>query len=207
MPYQPLTHQSNKKENNIMKHLYFYLCSALLTASFCLMSCQEDTESFNNKAFISSGQTTTLLLKGNSGIIEKTVQATIAKPTQQDIHISYKTDPSLIATYNAFYYDHAIELPEECYEIPEANAVISAGSIKSTIVSIYFKNLESLDRDLVYVLPVSISDVNMDILESGRTSYFIIKGAALINTAANISNIGLYPNLANADAMNKLEKQ
>ncbi|WP_270722902.1 DUF1735 and LamG domain-containing protein [Bacteroides ovatus] len=189
-----------------MKHLYFYLCSALLTASFCLMSCQEDTESFNNKAFISSGQTTTLLLKGNSGIIEKTVQATIAKPTQQDIHISYKTDPSLIATYNAFYYDHAIELPEECYEIPEANAVISAGSIKSTIVSIYFKNLESLDRDLVYVLPVSISDVNMDILESGRTSYFIIKGAALINTAANISNIGLYPNLANADAMNNLEK-
>lgn len=189
-----------------MKHLYFYLCSALLTASFCLMSCQEDTESFNNKAFISSSQVSTLLLKGNSGIIEKTVQAAIARPAQQDIHISYKADLSLVATYNAAYYDHAIELPEECYEIPDAKAIISAGSVKSTTVSIYFKNLENLDRDLVYVLPVSIADINIGILESTRTSYFIIKGAALINTVANISNISLYPNLANADAMNNLDK-
>lgn len=187
-----------------MKHLY--LCSALLTAFFCLMSCQEDTESFNNKAFISSGPITTLLLKGNSGVIERTVQAAIAKPAQQDIHISYKADPSLVETYNASYYDHAIELPEECYEIPEANAVINAGSTKSTAVSVYLKNLKSLDHDLVYVLPVSIADANMEILESGRTSYFIIKGAALINTVANISNISLYPNLANADAMNNLEQ-
>lgn len=189
-----------------MKHSYIYLYSALLAVSVSITSCQKEMEAFSNKAFINSDKVSTLLLKGNSTVIEKTVQTSIAQPAQQDIHITYKVEPSLVATYNAAYYDNAIELPEECYKIPEPNAIINAGGVKSTEVSIFFQNLDNLDRDLIYVLPVTISEVNMDILESARTSYFVIKGAALINTVANITGIKLYPNFSNEGAMNNLDQ-
>lgn len=189
-----------------MKHAYIYLYSALAIISLCMMSCQEDMETYSNKIFIDSNKVNTLLLKGESETIEKVLQASIAQTNPQDIHITYKADPSLIATYNAAYYDKAIELPEECYEIPNPQAVINAGSVKSTEVSIFFKNLDILDRDLVYVLPVTIAETDIDILESARTSYFIIKGAALINTVANITGNKLYPGLSDASVLNNLSQ-
>ena len=61
-----------------------------------------------------------------------------------------------------------------------------AGAISGDDIVVNFKNLNRLDENRRYVLPVSITDAGIGVLESARTTYFIIKGAALINVVANI---------------------
>jgi hypothetical protein len=64
---------------------------------------------------------------------------------------------------------------------------ITPGAVKANDVAVNFKHLTELNRDLVYVLPVSISSSSIDVLQSARTIYYVAKGAALINVVANIS--------------------
>lgn len=165
----------------------------LFVMSGIFASCQDDMETFNNKVFVSdTNKVNTLLLKSSINIEERTLHASIAKPMDNDIQFTYKGDVTLVAEYNAGYYDQALALPAECYEIPDPNAVISAGSIKSTGVKVIFKNLKSLDFEKVYVLPITIVDANINILQSARTTYYVFKGAALINVVANINENNVY---------------
>lgn len=169
-----------------MKRYQLYLVSALL-ATTAFTGCQDDSESFENKAYIhGSSKVGSVLLKGNVTNDSRTIQAAIAQPAAQDITITYRVDPSLVDTYNAAFYDKAIVLPAAHYELPEPQAHITAGSVRSTEVTVYFKDLNQLNRELVYVLPVTIDNANIGILESARTTYYVLKGAALINVVADI---------------------
>jgi hypothetical protein len=94
-------------------------------------------------------------------------------------------------------------MPADCYEIAQPTAVINSGAVKANDITVDFKNLQSLNKDLVYVLPVSITKSDVDVLESARTIYFVAKGAALINTAANITKN--YLSLDNSGEATKLE--
>lgn len=192
-----------------MKHYINYLLASFLVASSLLMmtSCQDDTENFDNKAFISNEtKVGTLLLKGSIETAESVIKTTIAKPENQDIQITYKGNLDLVNQYNEAYYDKAIPLPKDCYEIPDPVATITVGAVKANDVTVVFKNLSSLDKDLVYVLPVSIANANIPVLEHSRTTYFVIKGAALINTVANIKENSLKPTFTNAAALNDLSQ-
>ena len=67
------------------------------------------------------------------------------------------------------------------------DATIKTGEISGDDIIVNFVNLNQLDASRRYVLPVTITDVSgIGVLESARTTYFIIKGAALINVVANI---------------------
>lgn len=110
----------------------------------------------------------------------------MAKPAEQEINIVYKADASLVKTYNDAYYDNAVMLPVENFELTEPNATINVGSILSSEAKLLFKDLKNLDRNVVYVLPVTISNANIDVLQSARTYYYVVKGAALINVVADI---------------------
>ena len=46
-----------------------------------------------------------------------------------------------------------------------------------------------MDKSRRYVLPVTITDADIEVLDSKRTAYFIFKGAALINVVANIEKM------------------
>ena len=95
--------------------------------------------------------------------------------------------PSLAATYNLSYGDNATALPEAFYDIPVKNVTIQPGGISGDDIIVNFVNLNQLDDSRRYVLPVTITNVSgIGLLESARTTYFIIKGAALINVVANI---------------------
>lgn len=191
----------------MIKRYTLYMFSALMALAATLSSCQDDTETFDNKIYInSSDKTTTLLLKGNTDDQIRTIQAAVARPAEQTINIVYKGDLSLVDQYNATFYDNAIPLLEECYEITDAKATIPAGGVKSTLVEVVFKNLDQLNRDNVYVLPVTIDNCDIDILQSARTTYYVIKGAALINTVANIHENKLTPSWSNKDALNGLSQ-
>ncbi len=77
-------------------------------------------------------------------------------------------------------------LPSDYYTIPETKARIAKESVRSTDIEIEFKDVNLLDRDIVYVLPVTIASAGIELLESARTHYYIFKGGALINWAADI---------------------
>lgn len=177
----------------IMKRIINNLFSSLIVTSALLAVCTscDDTENYDNKAFISSEKVGTILLMGTNETEDATIQTSIAKPENTDIQVSYKADGSLVDLYNLTYNEQAIIVPSEYYEIPENVSTIKAGTVRGNDVTVHFKNLSGLDRELVYVLPVTVAEANIDFLNSSRTTYYVIKGAALVNTVANITKNNL----------------
>lgn len=192
-----------------MKHTVNNLFSLLLAASGLLAVCTscDDMENYDNKAFVSTSKVGTILLKGTNDTESAVVKTAIAKPEVMDIKVTYKADVSLVDQYNQIYGEKAIVLPGDNYEIPEKVSVIAAGAIKGNDVTVSFKNLSALDREVVYVLPVTVAESNIDFLNSTRTSYFVFKGAALINTVGNITKNYLSlqsPGTSTLSGMNQL---
>src|SRR5690554_5777687 len=136
-------------------NIYIVLLVALLMGG-----CQSDG-SFDNKLYIkSTTKVGELLFTGGEADQERMLQAELAMPAAQDVKIVYRADESLVKTYNEAYYDNAELLPARNHEWIEAEALIHAGGVLSTEARILFKDFSSLDRDKVYVLPVTISETN-----------------------------------------------
>lgn len=189
-----------------MKNYSSFFTFLILSLSFGLTACQEDSENFGSKVIAGNAtkKVDTYLLKPGMNEMSRTFQATIPRPEETEIHITYKADPTLVEQYNSAYYNEAIALPEICYELTEPTAVIYAGSITSTDVTIRFKELTSLDNNLIYVLPITVAESNWSLLESTRTSYYVFKGAALINVVADIKERRLQPSFTDASVLNNL---
>lgn len=160
---------------------------AIFFASFVLTSCEEDAENFDDKAFTTSEKVRSILLMGTNETESRTIQTSIAKLEGADIVVTYKVDESLVSQYNMAYGDNAIILPPEYYELTVAVSTITVGTLKGNDVEITFKKLSGLNRDSVYVLPITVGSSNIEFLNSTRNTYFVIKGAALINTVADIT--------------------
>lgn len=164
--------------------------SILLLALFAgfFASCNDDTENFDNRIFVdASVKTSTVLLKNKVSETESSFQLAMSKVEDRDIHVTMKPDMSLVSTYNAAYYDEAVALPDANFKLETTDVVIPKGGTLSTEVKIKFVNMKSLDREKVYVLPVTMERADVGILESARTMYFIVKGAALINVVADLT--------------------
>ncbi|MEG1885046.1 MAG: DUF1735 and LamG domain-containing protein [Alistipes sp.] len=168
----------------------YLLIAAFVAVSF--VGCKDEdpsVTSFDNKVYIDAvSKTTKMLIKPSNAEATQSITAAIAKPAEQQIDLAYKVDLSKVETYNKAYYAEAIVLPAENYEFADNKAVIPAGGVKSTAVSIHFKDINKLDRELLYVLPVTlVSASNIEMLESARTVYYLFEGAALINTVGDIA--------------------
>ena len=177
----------------------FVAATAAICASLC--SCESSNEYFDNKAFISSDAVSTILLDGKTEDA-KTIVAQVAKPVDKEVKLSFAPDASKLNTYNLAYYDNAVILPEQFYSLSATSAVINAGSIKSTDITVSFSSLDELDRETTYVLPVTASTSDIAMLDSKTTSYYVIRGAALVNVVANIDeNYLSLVNPGNASAL------
>lgn len=186
-----------------MKKLFIYFMAAAAGCT-AFSSCNEDMENFDNQAYISTNIVSTILLDGRTDD-SKTINTEIAKPMDQDVTINYKADESKVATYNEAYYSDAVILPSGNYQMATSTAKINAGSIKSTDVSLTFSGLGDLDTDKTYVLPVTATATGIGMLASKSTSYYVFKGAALINVVANIKENNLYlASPASATGLNDL---
>lgn len=178
-----------------MKRIYKFL--SLLTISLLMASCQNnDEENFANKAFIdASAMTAETIIKGDVGVMAKTLNIMTARPVETQITATASADVSLVEKYNKVYYASAVALPDSCYEMIENKMVINVGSVKSSDASINFFKLSSLDRALVYVLPVKVNANGMELLSSADTYYYVFRAGALINVVADIENnyLEIYP--------------
>ena len=187
-----------------LKNLYF-VSIALLTGA--LASCSDEVENFDNQLYISGAvKTSTVLLKSTVPTTEGQFQISMARPESQDITVTVKVDPSLVASYNEAYYDDAEMLPDGYYALENQQVSIPAGVILSDIVSVKFSKLDELDREKVYVLPVTIDQANIGVLQSARTMYYVLKGAALINTVPDITKNLVYVTWNKPEVANNLRQ-
>ena len=165
--------------------------------SFCslvLGSCQnndiDDEHHYDNKVFVTSQQVRDdLLIKETVSETTRSISYRLADPLDREVNISFDAAPQLTAAYNLAFNDNAQVLAADYYEIPVKSVTIKAGDISSDDVVVNFKNTNKLDKSRRYVLPVTITDADIEVLDSKRTAYFIFKGAALINVVANIEKI------------------
>lgn len=172
-----------------MKHIKLGLIIAF--AVTIASSCKNDDiyeSDFDSKLYIDQSQkVSTILVKGGVGDFTKTLRVSSAKKVTQRVDLAFKVSPELVETYNNYYYEKALVLPSENYEPGKMEAYIPANGVKSTDIEITFKDLKNLDREQVYVLPVTMDKAQgAEVLASGRNHFFVFKGAALINVVGDI---------------------
>lgn len=188
-----------------MKQKILYIISITLL-SVAFISCDDSKESFDNKLYISSAEkTTSILLQGND-VDKASFKVEMPMPENQDVKFTITSDPGLLSTYNEAYYDKAELLPEGYYEISDKEVTISAGNVTSTEVTVSFAKLTELDRQKKYVLPVSINSSYIGVLQSARTMYYVIKGAALINVVGDIEENNVYVDWVNSADFREMRK-
>lgn len=179
----------------------------LLAGAGVLVSCQDDMESFDNRIYNTTDQVGMVYVEEEADSYTRTLQAELAMPASTDVTFTYAVDGTQVAWYNTAYSAAATLLPEEYYEIPEATVTIPAGATVSSEVEVRFKNLLTLDKEQVYVLPVSIEGSDVAALASRRTVYFVVKEASLVNTVANLrENSVCVPKWNNANVLQNLSR-
>ena len=174
--------------------LHKYMFASLSFCSLVLGSCQnndiDDEHHYDNKVFVTSQQVRDdLLIKETISEATRSISYRLADPLDREVNISFDAAPQLTAAYNLAFNDNAQVLAADYYEIPVKSVTIKAGDISRDDVVVNFKNTNKLDKSRRYVLPVTITDADIEVLDSKRTAYFIFKGAALINVVANIEKI------------------
>lgn len=164
---------------------------------------------FDNKLFVNvETPVEELVFKSGSEVVTETRELTMATALQATEAITGKfvANPSLTSTYNLIYNANAQPLPAEMCVIEEPEAKIKVGGTVSAPVTVTFTNLQQLDRNLVYVMPVELVDVQgIDVLASKTKTYFIFKGASLINVVADIAQNNLPVNWNTPDLVRSMK--
>lgn len=155
-----------------------------------------DEHHFDNKLYLNaSNAADEILVKqtGSTVTVSRTLSMSTALQTNCEITAKLVAAPELLSVYKQSYYnDDAIILPEGKCEIAESTLKINKGANASPEVEISFNGLEELDRELVYVQPVKLTEVQgIDVLESKTVVYYVFKGAALVNVVADLLRTGL----------------
>ena len=162
----------------------------LVASAAALTACQDDYENVadDNKIWNpSTDQVSLTLLDGKNDAVVKNLNVKMAQPEAFDVNVTYGVTPEKLDDYMAIYGGSPTLLPEEHYTFTEPNATVEHGAVTSTSATIEFKDLLSLDDRYVYVLPVSIVSSDIPALMSRSTTYFVFRGAALINTVGNMT--------------------
>lgn len=173
-----------------------------------LTACQTGEEhTFENKVFISEDSfARQLRVQLDDGVTQMTYDLTVgmASPKSNDVEVRFRTAPELLTAYRNAYYDTEAQLlPEANYNFGALSAVIRSGSVTSDPLTLSFNDLDKLDYETDYVIPVTISEASgVGILESARTLYLVVSEASLINVVADIND-----NLAWVDWTNRTPLQ
>lgn len=168
-------------------------------AAVALAGCKNEDLSkqhYDNKLFVlATNFTDEMLIKAANSSYEREIKAGIAKPVGQDISIEFAAAPELFDHYRSAFYDEDVNLlPGEFYQFDQTQTKIQAGSVTSIPVTIRFVDVNLLDKNERYVLPVTIRSVSgIDVLPSARSVYYVFKGAALINVVAGIAENRAWP--------------
>lgn len=153
----------------------------------CLFnSCKDDGE-FDNKVYLTTPQLETIINKANTLTDSRTIQIGMAKPESHPINVTVTVNPSLLREYSTIYKEEVELLSSEHYTIPKTSFSISTGAVLSEAINIVFEDVNQLDREKIYVLPIAVSSSELEIVQSKKNIFYVIKGGALINVVANVN--------------------
>lgn len=162
-------------------------CAAVLLGVAGCKHADPDEVHFGNKVFIDRTELSAdLPVKPTTRNYTRTLSAATAKPVDGDLTVRFEPDASKVDRFCEAYYTEAELLPEAFYTIEPAEATIPAGGVKSSETTVEFHGLDELDMNRSYVLPVSIRS-EMDVLESARTYYYLLREGAVINVVADLT--------------------
>lgn len=173
------------------KSIFTLLIASLLLVTGCKENDIVNEHEFDNVVYVTTQPVTDdLLIKPSIPTSSREISYRIAMPLDADsIKIHFDADPKLTAAYNLMYADNAEALGEKYYKLPKKTATIIRNAISSENIAINFENTDELDNSKRYVLPVTIVESDMKVLEGKRTVYFVFKGAALINVVGDIHKV------------------
>lgn len=180
-----------------MKFKSYILPFAALLAVGSFTACQDDYEDVENRVFDEGALSpSTVLVDGLAEQSSVSFAVNMANAATSEVSVTYSPDFSKVGAFNAIYGLNAIELPVANFELVQPTAVFKPGQVTSSRVQILVKDLNSLDTDLVYVLPLTATS-SVPVLPSQDTRYIIVRGAALVNVVADMT--GLYASLNEPD--------
>ena len=179
----------------------------MLTAGLAFTACN-DSDSVDNRVIDNSAlKPSTVLVDGMNNSSVQSFNLTMVSPVTETVKVVYGVNESRVEAYNAIYSEKAVMLPKDNYEVVEAEAVFAPGAVTSSDVVVNVTNLNNLDRNIVYVLPLSVISSTVPVLDSQRNRYIVVRGAALINVVADMTEKAAFLlNSANASGLKDLEK-
>lgn len=187
---------------------------AFSVAALCLTACTSEKQKmeehhFGNRLYINvTNDTEEILVKPTASNVTVTRQMTVgtALKAENKITARFVADENLLKDYQMSHYDDkAVALPAEMCTIEDADVLIEEGAVASAPATVTFSNLQELDREQVYVMPVALRNVDgIEALESKTVVYYVFKGAALINVVANIAENRAWPDFNNDSKFNNL---
>ncbi len=163
--------------NKIFK--YTILSIAALAA---LSSCEKSaSEIYENKVFLDNYVSSKTLYISIEDSYTETLVAAIPQPAESPLKVAISPDAAQLDYYNDKFGTEAVMLPEANYSFSATEFTISEGGVRSGECVISFKDVLTLDKKTLYVLPVSLKSDDIEVLASRDTKFFVFEGANLIN--------------------------
>lgn len=120
---------------------------------------------------------------------QQQISAVLTYPSEQDIEVNFRVDPSLISHYNARLGSNYTILDAKYYKFSTQHVVIPKGEVNSNTVNIDFFDLTDLEIDTSFLLPVTIDQASgVSILDGSRTICYIVRRSSAITTAVSLAN-------------------
>lgn len=160
------------------------------------VSCSRSDGSFANVAYFSSSSSVSeIRVADEDNLITRELSVRLAKPQDDDVSVAFRIDGTLLERYREIYDDEsATLLPSSAYELTSSEVSISEGAVESLPVQLLIKGANSLPNlKGHYVLPISLTSSDVDILGSGGTLYVMLSKASLVNVAADLTQNRAWP--------------
>ncbi len=122
------------------------------------------------------------------------ITASATAKVTHDVNVRFAIDNSLVDAYNEKNNTNYYAIPDGTVAIENSDVVIKAGKSFSTPVTVKVISTEAFADGRVYVIPVTIEQVDgLELLKPSKTIYLQIS-RAIHFTSLNVSNTNLYSN-------------
>lgn len=169
-----------------MKRLRIY---TVLLLSLSIFGCNDDPGGTFGTMLYFSGDVKRSEIAFKENTVDQTSELSVAlaQPQAFDVTYNYSVDELNVAKFNRIYGDSAVILPAEFYELDNTPKTIGAGKVDSEITNVNFKNFKNMDREIRYVLPISVNSTDIALLKSDETRYHVFVAASLITTTPDMT--------------------
>lgn len=165
---------------------------------WCLSGCasyDEGKREFGNAVYLDvakQSEVQTMTFKKSLSELERLLHVEMAYPASESVTVTVAADPALVETYNARYKTAWKTLDAAYYDFPEQTLTVPAGKTVSEVLTLRLKNLmggqgvDELTIDETYLLPVTITQSSLSVLDASSTAFYTIKRSSALTSAASL---------------------